>query len=85
MYDRDTVELFLMALDEGMNVARAGREVGIPEDTARRWAAGDLRTATRAGPGPRVESRAAQSRQRGGSPCPKRAPTTRRSPDRWRA
>ena len=42
MYDRDTVELFLMALDEGMNVARAGREVGIPEDTARRWAAGGL-------------------------------------------
>ena len=31
-----------MALDEGMNVARAGREVGTPEDTARRWAAGGL-------------------------------------------
>lgn len=31
-----------MALDEGTNVARAGREMGIPEDTARRWAAGGL-------------------------------------------
>ncbi len=33
MYDRDTVELFLMALDEGMNVARAGREVGIKDSS----------------------------------------------------
>ena len=31
-----------MALDEGTNVARASKEVGIPEDTARRWAAGGL-------------------------------------------
>ena len=27
MYDRDTVELLLLALDEGMGVTRAAREV----------------------------------------------------------
>ena len=85
MYDRDTVELFLMALDEGMNVARAGREVGIPEDTARRWAAGGLPHCHPGGA--RASGRIAGSAKpsRGGDPCPKRAPTTRRSPARWRA
>lgn len=42
MYDRDTVELLLLALDEGMGVTRAAREVGVSLDTARRWAAGML-------------------------------------------
>ena len=35
MYDRDTVELLLLALDEGMGVTRAAREVGVSLDTAR--------------------------------------------------
>ncbi len=40
MYDRDTVELLLLALDEGMGVTRAAWEDGVPPDTARGGAAG---------------------------------------------
>lgn len=50
MYDRDTVELLLLALDEGMGVTRAAREVGVSLDTARRWAAGMLPRSCAAAP-----------------------------------
>ena len=48
--DRDTVELLLLALDEGMGVTRAAREVGVSLDTARRWAAGMLPRSCAAAP-----------------------------------
>lgn len=54
MYDRDTVELLLLALDEGMGVTRAAREVGVSLDTARRWAC--CRAAAPRRRAPRVES-----------------------------
>lgn len=50
MYDGDTVELLLLALDEGTGMTRAARGVGVSLDTARRWAAGMLLRSCAAAP-----------------------------------
>ena len=42
MYDREDVELALMALEEGMSVAEAGELVGASRESVRRWAAGTV-------------------------------------------
>lgn len=42
MYDKDTVELALLGLSEGMGVAAVARDLGIAGSTVRDWAAGRL-------------------------------------------
>ena len=42
MHDNDTVELFLMALEEGMGRAEAARVAGVSRSTGCGWAAGRL-------------------------------------------
>lgn len=49
MHDRETVELFLYAREEGMGAREAARLCGVSPHTARNWAAGP--TATRGGRG----------------------------------
>lgn len=48
MYDRDDVELALMALEEGWTRAEAGALVGASDSTVSRWAAGGVPRARRA-------------------------------------
>ena len=42
MHDRETVELALMALEEGMTLAQAGEIAGVPLRTVGNWATGRL-------------------------------------------
>ena len=66
MYDRDTVELFLLALDEAWASTRAAREVGLSRHGARRWAAGMLPRSCAAAPRASVESGPTRPERPGG-------------------
>ncbi len=75
MYSKESVELFLLAIDEGMRVPGAVDFAGVKRRAAKNWAAGDLPHGYTGEP--RRVSATGKAR-RGTGPCRRGGPTTRR-------
>lgn len=83
MHDRETVELFLLAREDGMCVSAASAFAGVSRDTGRRWGRGELphghtgAPAARGGGGIPARKTAERKGGRRGRPGPLRSPRGR--------